>query len=144
MICVLCTAPQTFERRAKEVKNPTEAKYWENITPEMMSDEEPKDDSYVRHPPRYRSEKLNSFLTKLDQRSMKKNSQPRKRRVLGSPRDNPVPKNAKDWMLTPECRRSRPGFDKEEVDEEEMEERIEQLDEARQEKNSASSDTDTV
>ena len=44
---------QSYERRGKEVKNPKEAKHWEMITPDMMSDEELVGEVYIRHPPLY-------------------------------------------------------------------------------------------
>ena len=70
----------------------------------MMSDEEENGEGFVRHPPSYRSEVLNNFIAKLDSRYDKtqQKTQPRKKRVLGSPVKKAVPHNAKNWLLKSE------------------------------------------
>ena len=89
---------QIYERRAKSVKA-REMTLWQQVTPEM-SDEEKRGDAFVRLQPSYRSEKLNSFLTKLDSRFEKQHSQqPRTQRLIGSPVVKPVPSHAKNWMV---------------------------------------------
>lgn len=62
--------------------------------PDMMSDEEKRDETYVRHQPEYRSEKFNSFLNKLDTRSTKKQTG-QFQRSLGTPITVRIPK----WMV---------------------------------------------
>ena len=53
---------QCYERCSKAIKNTSEKekKYWSDITADMMSDEEKEGDTYIRHPPGYRSERLYS------------------------------------------------------------------------------------
>ena len=61
----------------------------------------------MRLQPSYRSEKLNSFLTKLDSRFEKQHSQqPRTQRSIGSPVSKPVPRHAKNWMVKKDFRNS--------------------------------------
>ena len=96
---------QSYERQGKEVRNEKEAKLWQMITPDMMSDEEILGDVYIRHPPTYRSDKLNKFLSALDQRAEKshaKTAHPRIARQLGSPVTRPAPVHAKKWMTKQE------------------------------------------
>lgn len=69
-----------------------------------MSDEEEQEDTYIRHPPLYRSSLLSQFIEKLECRYEKRESStnhPRKRRVLGTPVDVPIPAEAKKWMIKP-------------------------------------------
>lgn len=92
---------QTYERRSRFVREGREARYWETITPDMMSDEEKAGTKYVRHQPDYRSSRFNSFIKKLDERSGKQNSsRARFEREIGSPVQKPIPANAKSWMIT--------------------------------------------
>ena len=66
----------------------------------MMSDEERRDDVYVRHQPEYRSEKFTSFLNKLDDRcSKKQTSHSRYKRTMGTPQKKSPPTSAPKWML---------------------------------------------
>ena len=97
---------QCYERRGKEVVGPKETKRWAEVTPSMMSDEEEQGETYIRHPPLYRSTLLSEFIEKLESRYDKRSSiHPRKMRVLGAPVDVPVPAEAKKWMIRPEsCR----------------------------------------
>ena len=82
------------------VKGSKEAKYWSDITPEMMSDEDRVEDKYVRHPPSFRSDKVSRFIHKLDSRLNRKGSdKARFVRVMGSPRMLPPPRNAKQWTI---------------------------------------------
>ena len=93
---------QSYERRSKAIKKTSEKekKYWADVTADMMSDEEKMGDSYVRHPPDYRSERLNRFIQKLDERlGSTPSSHARHTRVLGSPVEKRIPANAKAWML---------------------------------------------
>ena len=69
-----------------------------------MSDEEKVGHNYVRHPPAYRSTKLNDFIDKLDKRLAQKISHPRTVRLLGSPSEQPIPSNVKSWMVQKESR----------------------------------------
>ena len=45
-----------------------EGELWADVTPDMMSEEEKDGDVYIRHQPSYRSNTLNKFIKKLDQR----------------------------------------------------------------------------
>ena len=66
----------------------------------MMSDEEKVGETFVRHPPAYRSDRLNAFINKLDARLSKTtSSHARHPRVLGSPVTKKVPSAAKSWMV---------------------------------------------
>ena len=101
---------QCYERRGKEVIGSKETKHWSEVTPSMMSDEEEQGDTYIRHPPRYRSTVLAQFIDKLDGRYEKLNSSthhPRKKRVLGCSLDVPIPPEAKKWMVKPGLMRER-------------------------------------
>lgn len=89
------------------VRRLLEAKRWSEVTPCMMSDEEERGDTYVRHPPLYRLNILSRFIDKLDSRCEKPNSttnHPHKVRILGSSLNVPIPPDAKKWMLKPEMR----------------------------------------
>ena len=82
------------------IRSDREAKLWEDITPDMMSEEEKCDDTYVRHPPSYRSIAVYKFLCKLDKRCEKQMStHPRIKRLLGSPRKLSAPCHAKRWVI---------------------------------------------
>ena len=82
------------------VRQGKETKFWADVTADMMSEEERVGDVYVRHPPHYRSEKLNKFIRKLDERASKKTkSHARFSRKEGSPRKVQIPKHAKQWMI---------------------------------------------
>ena len=68
----------------------------------MMSDEEKRDDVYVRHQPEYRSEKFTAFLNKLDSRSSKKQtSHARYKRSIGTPVKKTPPFGIMKWMTKP-------------------------------------------
>ena len=132
---------QSYERRSKAIKGIKEAKYWSDISADMMSEEEKVDDQYVRHPPLYRSERLNKFVHKLDHRLSKcLSDRPRITRVLGSPHKALPPINAKKWTVNHARTSSRRIFDTpdavchgysrindEEEEEEDQEEEDEQL-----------------
>lgn len=93
---------QSYERRSKAVKTSSkrEMKYWSQVTPDMLSDEEKVGDTYVRHQPSYRSERLKRFIEKLDKRlEDTATSHPRHVRVLGSPVQKTPPEHAKPWMI---------------------------------------------
>ena len=60
---------KAFERCTRFVRAGTESDKWKSVTPDMMSEGEKREDVYVRHQPEYRSQKLNSFINKLDGRS---------------------------------------------------------------------------
>ena len=93
---------QSYERRSKSVKLGTkEAKYWSDVSAEMMSEEQKVADKYIRHPPLYRSQRLNEFVDKLDHRLSKcLSDRPRISRILGSPHKPTPPMNAKKWTIT--------------------------------------------
>ena len=98
----MCTnALQAFERRARFVRAGREADKWKSVTPDMMSEEEKREDFYVRHQPEYRSQKLNSFITKLDERSERNIAvHARFKRKIGTPLKVPPPKGIPSWMVT--------------------------------------------
>ena len=59
-----------------------------------------KGEKYVRHQPHYRSDRYNSFMEKLDERNVKKDSSHAQfTREVGSPVQKTIPENAKLWML---------------------------------------------
>ena len=74
---------------------------WNDVTPPMMSDEEPMPDSKIaRRRPSWRSETFNEFVDTLDQRansSFKKSA--RKERILAEPIGSSPPANIKNWMI---------------------------------------------
>ena len=73
-----------------------ERKYWGEVTPDMMSDEEKVGDKYIRHPPSYRSDRLNRFIQKLDSRlESTPSGHARHTRLLGSPVEKEPPVRAK-------------------------------------------------
>ena len=78
-----------------------EAERWKDVTAEMMSDEEKREDVYVRHRPDYRSDRFNSFIDKLDQRCEKKatSHHARFKRRVGTPLKTPQPQHVKSWMV---------------------------------------------
>ncbi len=80
------------------VKGEKESKRWNELTPEMMSEEEKNEDKFVRHPPSFRSAKVKQFIGKLERRLERKPSL-RVRRVEGSPRSVPIPVGAKKWTF---------------------------------------------
>ena len=73
---------------------------WDDLTPSMMSDEEPMPDGKIaRKCPCWRGKTFNDFMDTLDDRansSFKKSA--RKGRVLLEPVEAPTPSNIKDWM----------------------------------------------
>ena len=85
------------------MKEGREASLWGDVTPDMMSEEEKDGEVYVRHAPAYRSNSLNRFISKLDHRLdtdiPNKTSHPSLERRVGSPRDKPVPKGCKKWIV---------------------------------------------
>ena len=87
------------------MKKGREVELWEDVTPEMMSEEEEDGEGYVRHPPSYRSEGLTKFITKLDQRlDMRQSKHPRVARRLDSPLEKPLPHMYKKWVVKKELR----------------------------------------
>lgn len=83
---------QSFERRGSVVRSGRESELWEEVTPDMMSEEEEEGNGYIRHPPSYRSKGLNKFIAKLDKRlDTKQSKHPCVARRLGSPREKPLP-----------------------------------------------------
>ncbi len=56
IICV-----KSYERRGKVVKEGRETELWSQVPPEMMSEEEEENGIFVRRPPSYRSDSLNTF-----------------------------------------------------------------------------------
>ena len=84
---------------------------------DMMSEGDSCGEEYIRHPPKYRSDKLNKFITRLDERSVKRNAtQPRKIRRCGSPVEVVVPENAKRWIIRKDYRNSGGHVEEDEAD----------------------------
>lgn len=46
-----------------------EKTHWKEVTADMMSEEEPDGDEFIRHRPSWRSPFLNRFVTKLENQS---------------------------------------------------------------------------
>ena len=69
----------------------------------MMSEEEKDGDVYIRHQPSYRSNTLNKFIKKLDQRleaDINRKKHPRLLRTLGSPHKQQIPHlKCKKWTI---------------------------------------------
>lgn len=66
----------------------------------MMSDEEKRDEIYVRHQPTYRSDTLNAFIKKLDKRSAEASTSHAKfPRVVGTPTKKAIPPSTKKWIV---------------------------------------------
>ena len=97
LIKTIC-AQQTFDRRSKFIKTAKEAKYWKDVTVEMMSDEEKRNEVYVRHQPTYRSDTLNAFIKKLDERSAEASTS-QFQRVVGTPAKKAFLPSAKKWIV---------------------------------------------
>lgn len=109
---------QTFERRSKYVKKGNETKYWDCVAPEMMSDEEKRGDTYVRHQPEYRSQLFTDFIDKLDERCAKKQSNhARYKRIVGTPCKVPIPAGIKSWMTNHQMTQQTSSLNKDEQSE---------------------------
>ena len=64
-----------------------------------MSEEEKRDDVYIRHQPEYRSNEFTAFLNKLDERSSKKQSNhSRYKRTIGTPVKKTPPAGIQKWL----------------------------------------------
>ena len=75
----------------------------------MMSDEEKRGDTYVRHQPEYRSDKFTEFLDKLDERcSKKQTSHSRYKRCIGTPTKKSAPSGIQKWMVKPATTSTEP------------------------------------
>ena len=84
------------------MKKGKEAKFWNDVTVDMMSDEEKRDELYVRHQPTYRSNTLNVFIKKLDERSAASSTTHSKfQRIIGTPVKKAVPPSTKKWIVRP-------------------------------------------
>ena len=82
---------QSVEPRGSVVRRGRESELWEEVTPDMMSEEEEEGNGNIRHPPSYRSKGLNKFIAKLDKRlDTKQSKHSRVARRLGSPREKPL------------------------------------------------------
>ena len=80
------------------VKN-KEKTHWKDVTADMMSEEEPDGDEFIRHRPSWRSPFLNCFVTKLENRFIKKHGKSlAKPRRYGSLIDRPAPAGIPSWM----------------------------------------------
>lgn len=79
-----------------------------------MSDEEKRDNVYVRHPPSYRSDTLNKYIEKLDERSASSTGNHAKfERRIGTPIKKSVPTGTKKWILKTEASSSEPATEQE-------------------------------
>ena len=80
-----------------------------------MSDEERSGDSYIRHPPSYRSKALSDFITKLDARLDKeKKIHPRLMCMQGSPHKKSIPMKFKKWTVKKELWKERGPMEQDE------------------------------
>lgn len=71
---------------------------WQDITPEMMTEEETgTEDNYIRHRQSWRSRRFNIFIDKLDESKNPKSLA--KQRDCGEDVDREPPLNAKRWMI---------------------------------------------
>ena len=93
---------QLFDRRKKQVvkrKSKRVLKLWEDITPEMMTEEETgSDNKFVRHRQSWRTRKFNRFMDRIDNYKTSTSSLG-KQRVLGNEIDRLAPVSAKQWMV---------------------------------------------
>ena len=96
IICV-----KSYERRGKVVKEGRETELWSQVPPEMMSEEEEENGVFVRRPPSYRSDSLNTFIDKLEYRldNLPSTNHLRAQRRLGSPIESEAPRGCKSWLL---------------------------------------------
>lgn len=86
-------------KKAKQV-TPAVAKYWKDVTVEMMLDEEKRGEIYVRHQPTYRSDTLNAYIKKLDKCSAEASTFNAKfPRVVGTPTKKAIPPSTKKWIV---------------------------------------------
>ena len=70
---------------------------WDDITPSMMSDEEPMPDGKIaRKRPCWRGDEFMSTLHSRANGAFKQSA--RKERILSTPVETPAPLNIKDWM----------------------------------------------
>lgn len=90
---------QLWERRSRFVED-SKKWMWDDITPSMMSDEEPMPDGKIaRKRPCWRGDEFNDFMSALDSRANGAFKQSaRKERILSTPIETPAPLNIKDWM----------------------------------------------
>ena len=89
---------RSYERKSKVLRGDHEKKYWSDVTPEMMSEEERVGDRWLQHLRSYRSFKLTQFIAKLDSRAPN-NKHARFPRDIGSPVQMHIPPQAKDWTV---------------------------------------------
>lgn len=78
--------------------------YWKILSAECMSEESDGESNKIRHTPKWRSERLNNFIRKLDERNQKRLGRNTNRvcpRVYGELRDVAPPENLPCWMLAP-------------------------------------------
>ena len=72
-----------------------------------MSDEERKDNYYIRHPPSYRAKVLDQFIKKLEARlDQEKGTHPRMERRPGSPINKELSSRFKKWTIKKELWKS--------------------------------------
>ena len=97
---------QKYERRGKFVTDEERDK-WQEITPQMMSDEEEVDGKFKVHRPEWRSIALNDYLKALDSRANASDTasgHPRKERIVGTPIKCQIPAclGSTSWMVEDE------------------------------------------
>ena len=81
-------------------QKPSETKIWQHVTADMMSEEEPNSDGFIRHQLSWRCEMLNNFFAKLDKRHLKKNKKTlAKKRTYGKEIARQPPPNVPAWMV---------------------------------------------
>ena len=102
---ILCSPIQLFERRnkiASTAKFERIKKYWDEVSAEMMTEEETGDeDDYIRHRPAWRSQDFNKMVDLLDAQREGVRSLARPRQI-GTPSTVSPPSTAKKWMIATE------------------------------------------
>ena len=95
---ILCSPIQLFERRnkiASTTKFERIKKYWDEVSAEMMTEEETGDeDDYIRHRPAWRSQDFNKMVDLLDAQRKGVRSLARPRQI-GMPSTVSPPSTAK-------------------------------------------------
>ena len=93
-----------------------ESTHWKAVSADMMSEEEPSGEEFIRHTPSWRSPFLNRFITKLEKRFLKKHEKSlAKPRRYGSPVKKPAPAGIPSWMKATACDGDRAPEDDKEV-----------------------------
>ncbi len=88
---IVCVKSYNAEKVVKEGR---ETELWSQVRPEMMSEEEEENGVFVRRPPSYRSDSLNTFIDKLEYRL---ENLPLTNHL--TPIEGEAPRGCKSWLL---------------------------------------------